>query len=161
MESTVKERLIKFITYKGISKNKFEIICGLSTGYVGNIRKSIQPDKIKIIAHNFPELNTGWLLTGEGEMLRNTGVVIAGDVKGDVLGSGNLNKNRISVELPESGSKKIIRPDGTVEIRHDDNDGTRERIKYLERVIESQKETIETLKELIKLEREQKQKTER
>ncbi len=44
--------------------------CNLS-GYVNNIRVSIQPDKITSIALHFPELNTGWLLTGEGEMLKS------------------------------------------------------------------------------------------
>lgn len=29
----------------------------------------MQPDKVKRIALEFPELNTAWLLTGEGEML--------------------------------------------------------------------------------------------
>lgn len=70
METTVKERLIKFINYKGITVNKFEKLCGLSTGYVANMRVSIQPTKVQNIAQIYPELNTGWLLTGEGEMLR-------------------------------------------------------------------------------------------
>lgn len=70
MATTVKDRLILFIEYKGISKNAFEKACGLSTRYVSNMRQSIQPDKIKKIALAFPELNTGWLLTGEGEMLK-------------------------------------------------------------------------------------------
>ena len=69
--SGVKERLICFIEHKGLSKNKFEKICGLSTRYVSNISQSIQPDMVKKIALNFPELNTGWLLTGEGEMLKS------------------------------------------------------------------------------------------
>ena len=70
MGSDVKTRLIQFIEHKGISKNKFEQLCGLSTRYVSNISVSIQPDKIKKISLVFPELNTGWLLTGEGEMFR-------------------------------------------------------------------------------------------
>lgn len=70
MADSVKDRLILFIEYKGISKNAFEKACGLSTRYVSNMRQSIQPDKIKKIALAFPELNTGWLLTGEGEMIK-------------------------------------------------------------------------------------------
>ena len=70
MSNSVKDRVILFIEYKGISKNAFERACGLSTRYVSNMRQSIQPDKIKKIALAFPELNTGWLLTGEGEMLK-------------------------------------------------------------------------------------------
>lgn len=67
---TVKERLVRFIKYKNLPVNRFEKMCKLSTGYVGNMRTSIQPSKIMNIANIFPELNTGWLLTGEGEMLK-------------------------------------------------------------------------------------------
>lgn len=76
MESSVKQRLILFLEYKNITKNKFEKLCGLSTGYIKNMRVSIQPEKIRNIAAIFPDLNTGWLLTGEGEMLKkNDGMV--------------------------------------------------------------------------------------
>lgn len=70
MESTVRQRLISFINYLGLSKNAFEVACGLSTRYVSNINSSISPEKIKMISLKYPELNTGWLLTGEGEMLK-------------------------------------------------------------------------------------------
>lgn len=80
MESSVKERLICFIKYKGISKNKFEIDCGLSKRYVSNIRVSIQPNVIEKISLVFPELNMGWLLTGIGEMLK-TKIVEIPEVK--------------------------------------------------------------------------------
>lgn len=69
MAGNVKERLISFIEYKGLSKNKFEQICGFSKRYVSNISVSLQPDKIERISLNFPDLNIGWLLTGEGEMI--------------------------------------------------------------------------------------------
>jgi len=68
---TVKERLISFIKYKNLSHSRFEKLVGLSNGYVNNIRVSIQPGKIERIVLQFPELNTGWLLTGEGEMLKS------------------------------------------------------------------------------------------
>ncbi len=67
---TVKERLKEYLKYRSISQGKFESTVGLSNGYVNNIRKSIQPDKIQRISLCFPDLNTGWLLTGEGEMLK-------------------------------------------------------------------------------------------
>lgn len=69
MAGNVKERLISFIEYKGLSKNKFEQVCGFSKRYVSNISVSLQPDKIERISLNFPDLNIGWLLTGEGEMI--------------------------------------------------------------------------------------------
>ena len=67
---SVKERLIQFIKYEGIPVRRFEARTGLSFGYVNAIRVSIQPDKVSSIAREFPNLNTGWLLTGEGEMLK-------------------------------------------------------------------------------------------
>jgi hypothetical protein len=66
---TVKERIIEFIKYKKMSVRRFESLCGLSYSYISNMRVSIQPDKVANIAQQFPDLNTGWLLTGEGTML--------------------------------------------------------------------------------------------
>jgi hypothetical protein len=69
MESTVQERLITFIKFKGLTKNKFETMCGLGKRYVSNISKSISPDIAQRISLTFPELNMGWVLAGTGEML--------------------------------------------------------------------------------------------
>lgn len=80
MTNSVKERLIAFIDNKGISKNKFEILCGLSKRYVSNISKSISPDVAERISLNFPELNMGWILTGDGEMLKSSPAVPDGTV---------------------------------------------------------------------------------
>lgn len=74
MEATVKERLIRFIAHKNISQRRFEMSIGVSNGYINSIRTSIQPDKVQSIALQYPELNTGWLLTGEGSMLRTDAV---------------------------------------------------------------------------------------
>ncbi|GHT46581.1 transcriptional regulator [Bacteroidia bacterium] len=71
MKTTVKERLKEFINSLGIGQGAFERGVGLSNGYVNNIRVSIQPDKLQKIALKYPQLNTGWLMTGEGEMLKN------------------------------------------------------------------------------------------
>lgn len=69
MESTVKERLIKYLTEKRISKTEFGRKIGVSNAYVASIRESIAPDKIQSIALNYPDLNIQWLLTGEGPMI--------------------------------------------------------------------------------------------
>lgn len=66
----VKDRLIEYLKFKGIGQNKFAESIGVSSGYVNNIRKSIQPDKILSIANIYTDLNTEWLLTGNGDMLK-------------------------------------------------------------------------------------------
>ena len=61
----VKERLQKYIEYKGVPFSRFEKDCGLSNGYISSIRTSIQPDRLSSIARNYPDLNLGWLMVGE------------------------------------------------------------------------------------------------
>lgn len=69
---SVKERLIAYLDYKKVSKSDFGRSIGVSSAYVTSMRKSIDPEKLQSIAKNYPDLNTGWLMTGEGEMLKPT-----------------------------------------------------------------------------------------
>lgn len=79
---SVKERLKEFAKCKERSVRQFEYNCGLTLGYINAIRQSIQPDKIMSIASRYPDLNTAWLMTGEGEMLiENRGVSQKADEK--------------------------------------------------------------------------------
>ena len=69
-QNSVKNRLIDFLKYKGISQSKFEQQCGISNGYVNNIRKGIKSEMFdKKIAPIFTELSKTWLLLGEGSMI--------------------------------------------------------------------------------------------
>ena len=78
-----------------MSINKFEKECGLSTGYIKNMRKSVSPDKLQSIVQKFPELNPGWLMAGEGNMLKGN-VNVSGDNSGVVItGSNRLNNSPI------------------------------------------------------------------
>ena len=69
MENTVKGRLIEFLSSKRLSQKRFADACGLSWGFVNGIKVSIQPDTLAKITTQFPELNTAWLILGQGEML--------------------------------------------------------------------------------------------
>ena len=110
----VKERLISFLEYKGISKSEFGRIIGVSSAFVTSMRKSVQPDKVESIAFNFPELNIKWLMTGEGEMLKQTGNTEVSESKEELsslkqtiqtqsVAISALNK---AVELQESELKR-------------------------------------------------------
>lgn len=70
----VRTRLEEYISYKGLSIRRFEIIIGAANGYVSNIKLSITPAKQKKIQSAFPDLNMSWVLTGEGKMLRESNV---------------------------------------------------------------------------------------
>lgn len=69
MKHAIKERIIQFIKYKGISKNAFENACNMSKRYISNLKGTPGARIIKNIHDAFPELNTTWLITGTGEML--------------------------------------------------------------------------------------------
>jgi hypothetical protein len=69
---SVKERLINYLKVKKIGQKRFALSIGRSSGYVNAISKSIQPATIHSISMHYPDLNIEWLMTGEGEMLKNT-----------------------------------------------------------------------------------------
>lgn len=67
--STQKERILQFIEYKGISKNKFYIESGISNGVLDK-KSGLSMDTVEKFYSTFPEINPEWLLTGKGEMLK-------------------------------------------------------------------------------------------
>lgn len=69
---SVKERLIEYLDFKGISKSNFGRAIGVSSAYVTSIRKSIDDEKVLRISEKYPDLNINWLLYGEGEMLKTS-----------------------------------------------------------------------------------------
>lgn len=71
---TTKDRLIKYIAHTGLATSRFESLCGLSNGYVRNLKNQIGEDKLSNILNAFPELSKIWLLTGEGSMLVNSSI---------------------------------------------------------------------------------------
>ena len=68
------ERVAKIIEIEGISVNSMENLIGASKGVLGKaIAKNtdIQAKWVSVIAEKFPQYSADWLLTGQGEMLRN------------------------------------------------------------------------------------------
>ena len=67
-------RIRQFVDYKGISNNEFgrEIEC--SSGQIAQMltyEKNFGIDKLLKIVSKYPEISLEWLLTGDGNMLKN------------------------------------------------------------------------------------------
>lgn len=69
MES-VSDRLASFLKYKGKGQTAFEQEAGLSRGYVQKASDNMGYKIKSKISEYCPELNMDWLLTGEGNMLK-------------------------------------------------------------------------------------------
>ena len=100
METTVKQRIEKFINVKGISIREFERAAGLSNGYVKSLREAPKQKKLADILSAFPELSRTWLLTGEGEMLTGEGTATAGDDAAAIAANPYFDNATIQGGLP-------------------------------------------------------------
>lgn len=74
MESSVKQRLIKYLETKKIGRNKFEAMAGISLGYITHLKNSPGAAQLVKILTAAPDLNRDWLLTGDGSMLNTSDV---------------------------------------------------------------------------------------
>lgn len=66
----VKERIVRYLKFHKIKQGEFCEQIGVAKTYINSIRSSISPEKLSIIGEVYPDLNLGWLLTGEGSMLK-------------------------------------------------------------------------------------------
>lgn len=148
---TVKERLISFISYLDMGQGKFEKLCGLSNGYVNNIRKSITIDKMQLIASHFPELNTNWLITGEGDMLNKQGIIANHGIaiNGNVSGNNTIDNRHYDSDSPDVLKKQIEDLERTIAERERLLEEKEVRIKEKDTQIKEKDTQIKTLLDII------------
>jgi hypothetical protein len=92
----MKERLIEFLAYLGMGQTKFEEKIGLSRGLINNIKGYISLKSLKKIEDAYPELNTEWLKTGEGVMIKTQ--VNQNNIEGDKIQGYNVNVKKTEME---------------------------------------------------------------
>jgi hypothetical protein len=67
--SVIKNNILKYIDYKGISKYKFYQQTGITNGILSQKNGLSEENTLKVLSC-FSDVNPEWLLTGKGEMLR-------------------------------------------------------------------------------------------
>jgi len=99
----VLKRIKQYLIHKGISISAFERSIGMSNASFGKSLKnnrSIGVDKLENILRIYPDINPTWILTGEGNMLREGKSDVQQKVgKGtNFLQNGNNNLNHITIK---------------------------------------------------------------
>ena len=92
---TMKDRLMQFINYKDISVQAFETNVNLSNGAVSKMGDGTRRSTIDKISNFYPDLNTNWLLTGEGDMLKP--IQSVGDISNSSVSCVNVNGREIHI----------------------------------------------------------------
>ena len=65
-----KDRLKELAKAYGMGQNKFEASCGLGNGTINNSRGGVSSATLEKILITYPEVNIEWLVTGNGNMLK-------------------------------------------------------------------------------------------
>lgn len=63
----ISDRILQYLEFKGITKNKFYVNVGLSNGFLDK-KPNIGADKIERILEFYPDINLYWLILGVGPM---------------------------------------------------------------------------------------------
>jgi transcriptional regulator with XRE-family HTH domain len=125
---TVKERLIRYLKENNIKQKDFNSSIGVSKGYIGAISRSPSNDILNRISIFYPELNIEWLVSGKGNMIKDS--------------TAYENKNEESVHVSEfnRGYNKRVEKDSVTMPRE-----VFEMLNKLTDTVQSQQRTIELL----------------
>lgn len=115
MKGDVIDRLNRVIEYMCITPAELAKKSDVDPSNFNKMLKgqlNITPKTIKKIV-NATGVSNDWLSNGDGEMLspQSNNVTINGNENQNNIGGQN-----IKISLPETGTQKIIKPDGTVEV---------------------------------------------
>lgn len=70
--ASTKERILKYLDYKGISKADFYILTGIKRGLLDadKLKSAVSDVFIAKIIAVYPDISLNWLITGRGDMLK-------------------------------------------------------------------------------------------
>ncbi len=128
--SVIKDNILKYLDYKGISKYKFYQQTGITNGILSQKNGLSEENTLKFLSC-FPDINPEWLLTGEGQMIKTEQVsqtshntkgiplipveAMAGYANGDtqVMDYDIHDNYIITPEFENRGIKYLIRVSGS------------------------------------------------
>lgn len=122
------ERIKMIISQFCKSKADFARKVGESPQTVNNwVSRDNGMNVLNKVIEAFPEVNSDWLMTGHGTIVNGDYNINNGNLSDSIIGNSNsidnskntMNNsgNTVNVTMPESGTQKIIKSTGEVEIQ--------------------------------------------
>ena len=134
----MKSRIIDFVKSQKMSIREFERVCNFPNGTIGAFKNDINNKRRVVIFEKFPQLNTKWLLTGEGEMLNH----LHNEATHNINSSNNTYINGVGDNSQDKTNEKNIYNEMIIT--------QRELIDSLKEQITKYRKEIEYLKKKIK-----------
>lgn len=105
----IKERMLQFINWKGITPGWLEKQARLGNGYLRNSSGGFTAVKLAEIVAICPELNLNWLVTGVGTMTLNNMNIHSGDnIQQNQTGNDNLAIGKIGEVVYDPTKKSFF-----------------------------------------------------
>lgn len=134
----MKSRIIDFVKSQKMSIREFERVCNFPNGTIGAFKNDINNKRRVVIFEKFPQLNTKWLLTGEGEMLNHP----YNEATHNINSSNNTYINSVGDNSQDKTNEKNIYNEMIIT--------QRELIDSLKEQITQYRKEIEYLRQIIK-----------
>lgn len=134
----MKSRIIDFVKSQKMSIREFERVCNFPNGTIGAFKNDINNKRRVVIFEKFPQLNTKWLLTGEGEMLNH----LHNEATHNINSSNNTYINGVGDNSQDKTNEKNIYNEMIIT--------QRELIDSLKEQITQYRKEIEYLRQIIK-----------
>lgn len=99
--SKTKLRLTQFLKKIGSNNNQFVVKMGYASNFL-NSKSGISEDRLTEIAIAYPNLNMNWLLTGDGEMLKNISENSENNLKQTISEERNTESTNENQDVPMS-----------------------------------------------------------
>ena len=114
--SFVKEKILQFIDFKGISKYKFYQDTGIANGILSQKGGISEENVLKTLSY-FPEINANWLLTGAGEMIKeNHNNMTHNSISSSNVQQGNhINDVSVIIKVQENFQRMIEKRDEQID----------------------------------------------
>lgn len=120
--STIKERILQYLEFKGITKEDFykKTMISASNFKGPGLKSEIGGDKMVKILSIYDDINTEWLILGKGNILKTKNKEIATNLNGGENGGENSSKPNVK-KMPPFKMDIVSEPKSIYDIHRKEN----------------------------------------